>query len=60
MHTERTTTGVAAADQATAKLPAVMALIIGVFMVFGTGLANSSTLHDAAHDVRHAFSFPCH
>ena len=60
MHTERTTTEVAAADQATAKLPAVMALIIGVFMVFGTGLANSSTLHDAAHDVRHAFSFPCH
>ena len=60
MHTERTTTEVAAADQATAKLPVVMALIIGVFMVFGTGLANSSTLHDAAHDVRHAFSFPCH
>ena len=60
MHTERTTTEVAAEDQATAKLPAVMALIIGVFMVFGTGLANSSTLHNAAHDVRHAFSFPCH
>ena len=36
------------------------ALLLGSFLVFGVGLANSSTLHDIAHDVRHANGFPCH
>ena len=50
----------AAAEKTAAKLPAVLALIFGVFLVFGAGFAQSSTLHNAAHDARHAFSFPCH
>ena len=41
-------------------LPALLALAFGVFMVFGAGLVQSSALHDAAHDARHAFLFPCH
>ena len=41
-------------------LPALLALLFGAFLIFGTGFAQSSTLHNAAHDGRHALSFPCH
>ncbi len=34
--------------------------LLGAGMVFIAGHAQSSTLHDAAHDVRHAAGFPCH
>jgi len=34
--------------------------LLGASMIFIGGLAQSSTLHDAAHDVRHATGFPCH
>lgn len=33
---------------------------IGLGVVFLAGHAQSATLHDAAHDVRHAAGFPCH
>ena len=36
------------------------ALFLGAFFVWGAGLANSQTLHDAAHDTRHSYGFPCH
>lgn len=39
---------------------ALCAAMLGSFLVFGVGLANSDTLHNAAHDGRHAFAFPCH
>jgi cobalt transporter subunit CbtB len=38
----------------------VFALLIGAFLVFGAGLANSAVLHDTAHDTRHSYGFPCH
>ena len=38
----------------------IFALLIGGFLVFGAGLANSAFLHDTAHDVRHSYGFPCH
>jgi len=41
-------------------LPAGLAIVFGVFLVFGTGFAHSDILHNAAHDTRHAFTFPCH
>jgi cobalt transporter subunit CbtB len=37
-----------------------LALSLGVFFVWGAGFANSATLHEAAHDTRHAYGFPCH
>ncbi len=40
--------------------PAVLALLFGAFLVMGTGFANSTTIHNAAHDGRHALAFPCH
>jgi cobalt transporter subunit CbtB len=35
-------------------------LFLGSVLVFGAGLAQSDTLHAAAHDTRHAIGFPCH
>lgn len=37
-----------------------LAASLGLFMVWGIGFAQSQTLHDAAHDTRHSFTFPCH
>ena len=39
---------------------ALSALLLGSFMVFGVGFAHSEMMHNAAHDGRHAFAFPCH
>lgn len=41
-------------------LPAVLAILLGAALIFGTGFANSDILHNAAHDSRHSFTFPCH
>jgi len=50
--------------QATAKSSALLSVLfvalLGGTVLFVTGHAQSSTLHDAAHDVRHATGFPCH
>ena len=40
--------------------PAILAICIGVFLVYGAGFAHPLTIHDFAHDTRHALSFPCH
>jgi len=53
-HSTATTT---AAERA---VPAALALLFGVFLLFGTGFAHPEAVHNAAHDTRHAFSFPCH
>ena len=52
------TSGEAAAAERAA--PAMLALLFGAFLVFGTGFAHPDTIHNAAHDSRHAFAFPCH
>ncbi|HEV7371210.1 CbtB domain-containing protein [Arenibaculum sp.] len=46
--------------RAEAAAPAVLAILLGTFLIFGAGFAGSATLHDVAHDARHAFAFPCH
>lgn len=38
----------------------LIVICFGAALVFTAGLAQSETLHDAAHDVRHATGFPCH
>jgi cobalt transporter subunit CbtB len=45
---------------ASALVPAILAMLIGVGVTFVTGHLQAQTLHDAAHDVRHATGFPCH
>ncbi len=41
-------------------LAGTLAILFGTFLVLGAGFAQPSALHNAAHDARHAFSFPCH
>ena len=50
----------ALASGASRFAPALFALLFGSFMILGVGFANSAAIHDAAHDGRHALSFPCH
>ncbi len=39
---------------------ALVAALLGTFILLGTGFAQPQALHNAAHDARHAFAFPCH
>ncbi len=36
------------------------ALVIGVALIYTTGFAASTNVHNAAHDARHGLAFPCH
>jgi cobalt transporter subunit CbtB len=49
-----------AAKSASGVLSVVFVALIGATVLFVAGHAQSATLHDAAHDVRHATGFPCH
>ena len=46
--------------RADVRIAALLALMFGFGLVFMTGFAHSSVLHNAAHDTRHSLSFPCH
>ena len=37
-----------------------IAVFTGVFIISAVGFAGSEVLHNAAHDIRHGLSFPCH
>jgi cobalt transporter subunit CbtB len=41
-------------------LAIALAAMLGTALIFVAGFANSATIHDAAHDQRHAIGFPCH
>jgi len=45
---------------AEARTAALIALMLGAFMVFTVGFAYPNVLHNAAHDTRHSMAFPCH
>ena len=45
---------------ATLKLAALGAAALGLVIVFAAGFAPSEAVHNAAHDTRHSFAFPCH
>lgn len=38
----------------------VLALMLGLTLLVGTGFAGDFRLHNGAHDTRHAMGFPCH
>ena len=48
------------ATRSIAVASALLAFLLGAFLVLGTGFAHSDAIHNAAHDSRHAFAFPCH
>ena len=39
---------------------AFVVAVMGIGLMVVTGHVQAATLHDAAHDVRHATGFPCH
>ena len=39
---------------------ATIAALLGSFILLGIGFANTDEIHNAAHDSRHSFAFPCH
>lgn len=41
-------------------IAAVMAALLGAFLVWGVGFSPIAALHNAAHDTRHSLAFPCH
>jgi cobalt transporter subunit CbtB len=38
----------------------IVAMLLGIVFIGVTGFAPIEALHDAAHNTRHAISFPCH
>ena len=43
------------------KAPAIgFSLLLGTFLFYGVAFAGPMEIHNAAHDGRHVFSFPCH
>jgi cobalt transporter subunit CbtB len=57
---DQTSQTIARTDTQSAVIPALLALLLGTFLVLGIGFAHSDTIHNAAHDSRHSFAFPCH
>ncbi|MCK9635583.1 MAG: CbtB-domain containing protein [Methylobacter tundripaludum] len=41
-------------------LPAMLAGMLGLGLLYAAGFAEAAQLHNAAHDGRHSASFPCH
>jgi cobalt transporter subunit CbtB len=41
-------------------LPALLAIVFGLFLFIGAGFAAPEALHNATHDTRHALGLPCH
>ena len=41
-------------------LPAVLAVAFGLMLLYAAGFAETTTLHNAAHDVRQSAAIPCH
>jgi cobalt transporter subunit CbtB len=58
--TTKDETATSAAAGTAIALPALLLAAIGLVIVIVTGHVQAGTLHDAAHDVRHATGFPCH
>ena len=38
----------------------LVSALLGIVFIAGIGFASPQFIHDAAHDTRHAFTFPCH
>jgi len=49
-----------AAGQVGRLSQAVMAMVLGLFVVGMVGFSHIDVVHNAAHDVRHSNAFPCH
>ena len=50
----------AAGTRASSVTQAIMAAMLGVFLIWGVGFSHIMVVHNAAHDTRHSNAFPCH
>ncbi|MEM9581144.1 MAG: CbtB domain-containing protein [Pseudomonadota bacterium] len=55
-----TTQTASIAREGSSAMGMAIAVLAGVFLLFASGIAQATVLHDAAHDQRHAMAFPCH
>ena len=61
VHVNSISTTSTVATGLTTRLPiAIVVFLLGTAFVFIAGFAQPELLHNAAHDMRHAMSFPCH
>jgi cobalt transporter subunit CbtB len=49
-----------AAGQVGRLSQALMAMVLGVFVIGMVGFSHIDVVHNAAHNVRHSNAFPCH
>lgn len=56
----RVVSAVGTVERSEALRAAVVALLLGLGLIFLTGFAYPEVIHNAAHDTRHGLSFPCH
>lgn len=47
-------------DRTQALVGACCAAFFGLVLIAGAAFAGPDEIHNAAHDSRHAFAFPCH
>jgi len=45
---------------ASTKVHILGAFMLGFLVMFGVGFLPMDAVHNAAHDTRHSFAFPCH
>ena len=57
--TTRTLDSEVAGSQSVA-LTGIAVALLGLFLLWGVGLAHPSFIHNAVHDSRHSMTFPCH
>lgn len=53
-------TGLKVTERSEVLRAALVALVLGLGLIFLTGFSHPEVIHNAAHDVRHSLSFPCH
>ncbi len=60
MNTSAVSTGLSSLTLSQRLIAGVLALILGLTLLVGTGFAGDYRLHNGAHDTRHSMGFPCH
>jgi len=58
--TTTTANGLSSLSLSQRLIAGVLALMLGLTLLVGTGFAGDFRLHNGAHDTRHAMGFPCH
>jgi len=52
--------GTAVGARASAAVAALLAAMLGLFLLWGVGFSHLGAFHNATHDTRHSNAFPCH